>query len=73
MMESRLIINKFDELDEPLQQRIQDFISGETTNWSIEFFSHCDGCGKQKELIRVETDGGITRICAECKKKHDEN
>lgn len=69
-MEIRLIINNLGSLDEETQQEIQDFISGLTTDWEIEFFSHCDACSVESSLIKVETDDGLIRVCPDCYKKN---
>jgi len=66
MMESTFKINKFDSFDDETQQEIQDFICGFTTDWEIDFFNYCDACGKESELIKVESEGGIIRICKDC-------
>ena len=72
-MESVFKINNFDSLDEDVQQDIQDFIAGYTTEWVVEFYSHCDACGLEKELTKIETEGGIIRVCQDCKTKRWKN
>lgn len=69
-MESVLKINDFNKFSEETQQEIQDYISGTTTNWQIDFYSHCDSCSAEDELFKVETDGGIIRVCKNCKKNY---
>lgn len=32
-------------------------------------YEDCDVCGKKAELKRVETSGGIIRVCKSCLKK----
>lgn len=72
-MESVFKINNFDSLDEHSQQEIQDFISGITSQWQIELFSYCDSCEAESELNRIETEGGIIRVCNNCKLKFLKN
>jgi len=72
-MEAVMKINNFDSLDERTQQDIQDFISGLTTEWEIELFSHCDVCCEESSLNKIETEGGIIRVCDTCNKKRISN
>ena len=30
----------------------------------------CDSCGKNKQLIKIDTGGGIIRICKQCLKSY---
>lgn len=68
-MESTFKINQFDSLDEEMQQEIQDFVSGITQEWSIQYHTHCDICGCKKDLKRLETEGGVIRACDVCELK----
>lgn len=62
----KLIINDFDKLTVEEQEEIQDAISGYTPNFYIVDLSECDACGKKEYLHKVETDGGIIRLCQNC-------
>jgi len=62
----KLIVNEFDKLTTQEQEDVQDYISGLTPNFFIVEINNCDGCGQEKYLHRMSTDGGVIRICSEC-------
>lgn len=64
----KLIINDLDKLSIEERQELQDYISGITTNFEIEYNLDCDICLKKVYFLnKYDTkDMGIINICNNC-------